>query len=127
MQRSGALFPDKPTPTRSNGEAVQQPRSVSTCTKVFVQLFCGRQGGIPWRDVCQESKSTWLGSCVELGTFLATVCIIDACGSPLPEGRERQRQSPGQQERWICCCADVLLPKTTLINTGSQNGGVINN
>lgn len=47
----------------------------------------------------------------------------------LPSLREEKGRGkvPGQQERWICCCGDVLLPKTTLINTGSQNGGVINN
>jgi len=95
--RYGALFPDKPTLTHSTGETVQpytrNNPGVSQLAQnsLFNPFVGGREEHL--RGTCARNQRApgWLGSCVELGHILDTACIIGARGSPLPEGRERQR------------------------------------
>jgi len=70
----------------------------------------------------KEHLAGW-GAVWSWGTFWTLHALLVPGDLPsLREGKGRGR-ALGQQERWICCCADVLLPQNTLINSGSQNGG----
>lgn len=74
----------------------------------------------------KEHLAGW-GAAWSWGTFWPLCALLMPVDLPSPREGKGRGKAPGQQEGWMCCCADVLLPKTTLINSGSQNGGVINN